>query len=163
MSSAISKAPSWAFAAIAALLISMAMGVGAASAGAATVTATPSTGLDAYADTTLGVSGTGFAPNTNLDIGQCSDNTYGIYGVPACSTLQPVTTNGSGAFSASLDVNKEFVNVHAFIPPPFNGSQPSSVICSGTDPAEDPCSVVVATHGGVPAILARDGVVFDDF
>lgn len=134
----------------------MLMGAGASAASAASITVSPSTGLGTSA--TVGVVGSGFAASTEFRLGTCSTRAYGAMGIPACGGFIPVTSNGSGGFTASLPVTQVFTNVHARIPFPINLGQPASITCLGT--TGDQCAVSVASHGGTPSILARQNVTF---
>jgi hypothetical protein len=137
--------------AIAALMV----GFTAAPALAYTANATPDSGLSWEEPTTVEVTGTEYAASTQYRVGLCSAETYGIFGIPACSAFKSVTSNGSGNISTTLEVERENENVHAGIMPPFNAGQPGTFICAGEE-GDDICEIVVATHGGAPSILAGE-------
>lgn len=134
--------------AIAAVMV----GFAAAPAFAYTINVTPSTGLNWEAPTTVEVTGTEYAASTQYRVGLCSAEPYGPFGIPACNTFKTVTSNGSGNIATTLEVERENENVHASIMPPFNLLQPAEFVCAGEE-GDDVCQVVVASHGGAPAIL----------
>jgi hypothetical protein len=145
---------------IAALAVALVMSLAvAASASAATVTVTPHSGLSASGTTSVTVRGSGFSASTDYRLGECSNRTYGIFGVPACGRITAVRSDGSGAFSTTIDVQKEVVNVHAGIMPPFNGGQPARFTCLGS--SGDQCAVWAVSHSGTPTLLASQNITFN--
>ncbi len=80
---------------------------------------------------------TGLAANTDYYVGLCSNTSY-LFGIPACAGFQTVTTDASGAFTATVALESNGANTHASAP-----GQPATVNCTATNA----CAIKVATHG----------------
>lgn len=130
-----------------ATVAALTVGVSAATASAA-VSVTPSSGLSATEATALSVGATELEASETYRIGLCSTATYGSFGIPACGESVEAMTNGSGAFSTSLEVEKTTFNVHSEIMLPFRLGQPETFTCSGNSEEDDECEVTVTYHDG---------------
>lgn len=140
----------------------MAMSLGTASALAAEIGVSPSSGLSASSPTNVAVTGSGFAASKKFKVGLCSAETYGMMGIPACGSTVEVTSNGSGAFSTGLTVEKTTFNVHSEIMWPLSEGQPEEFTCAGDPAEEDECEITVTFHNGLfSEVVATEAISFE--
>lgn len=124
----------------------LALGLGAGSAFAASVEVSPNSGLSATETTEVTITGSGYEASNEYEVGLCSAETYGIFGVPACGEPVGVVANGSGEISTSLVVQKTTFNVHSQIPFPWNLGQPETFVCAGNPEEDDECEIWAIDH-----------------
>ncbi len=127
---------------------------------AGTISVTPSTGLSSSASgSVVTVTGSGYTAHGTYKVGTCSTKSYGILGVPACSSGVETTADANGNISVSYTAKKVNSNAHYGIPVAGAG-QPASFTCKGSA-ANDQCAVTITSHNGTSSTVeAQANITF---